>query len=98
MSDWTGRETPDPHDLLNSPEPEELVLRRIASRDVLAPRMRMVIALSALVSLNRVDEFESSVRTALAEGLTREEITEVLLELADVGVRIPTRAFDLVRS
>ncbi len=42
--------------------------------------MRSAITLSALVTLGRLEELEMHVRAALRNGLTEEEIKEVLLQ------------------
>jgi alkylhydroperoxidase/carboxymuconolactone decarboxylase family protein YurZ len=44
--------------------------------------MRSAITLSALVALGRLEELEMHVRAALRNGLTEEEIKEVLLQSA----------------
>jgi 4-carboxymuconolactone decarboxylase len=51
-------------------------------RPGLARRTRSCITLTALVALNREAELEVHIRAALRNGLTRAEITEVLLQSA----------------
>ena len=51
-------------------------------RDGLARRDRSIITLTALVAGRHFDELEFHLRAALTNGLTREEIVEVLLQTA----------------
>ena len=54
----------------------------IWARPGLDRRTRSCITLTALVALNREAELELHIRAALRNGLTRAEITEVLLQSA----------------
>ena len=54
----------------------------IWARPGLDRRARSCITLTALVALNREAELEVHIRAALRNGLTRAEITEVLLQSA----------------
>ncbi|HKH31920.1 MAG TPA: 4-carboxymuconolactone decarboxylase [Gaiellaceae bacterium] len=54
----------------------------IWARPGLDRRMRSAITLMALVALNRESELAMHIRAALTNGLTREEIKEVLLQSA----------------
>ena len=54
----------------------------IWSRPSLDRRTRSCITLTALVALGRLDELEIHVKAALRNGLTEEEIGEVLLQCA----------------
>ena len=54
----------------------------IWARPGLDRRMRSAITLMALVALNREHELTMHIRAALRNGLTREEIKEVLLQSA----------------
>jgi 4-carboxymuconolactone decarboxylase len=54
----------------------------IWARPGLDRRTRSCITLTALVALNREPELEVHIRAALGNGLTRAEITEVLLQSA----------------
>jgi len=54
----------------------------IWARPGLDRRMRSAITLMALVALNRESELAMHIRAALMNGLTREEIKEVLLQSA----------------
>jgi 4-carboxymuconolactone decarboxylase len=65
---------------------QELITRyawgEIWARPGLDRRMRSAITLMALVALNREAELAMHVRAALRNGLTRDEIKEVLLQSA----------------
>lgn len=52
----------------------------IWSRPGLERRMRSVLNLGMLMALNRSDEFKLHVRGALNNGVTREEIVEIVLQ------------------
>jgi 4-carboxymuconolactone decarboxylase len=52
----------------------------IWSRPGLPRQTRSLITLAMMVALNRSDEFRMHVRAALNNGVTREEIREVLLQ------------------
>lgn len=52
----------------------------IWSRPGLERRMRSVLNLGMLMALNRSDEFKLHVRGALNNGVTREEIMEIILQ------------------
>ncbi len=52
----------------------------IWARPGLDRRMRSAITLTALVALGRLEELEMHIRAALRNGLTEEEIREVLLQ------------------
>jgi 4-carboxymuconolactone decarboxylase len=52
------------------------------SRPGLDRRMRSAVTLAALVALRAEDEVAMHVRAALRNGLTREEISEIFLQLA----------------
>jgi 4-carboxymuconolactone decarboxylase len=54
----------------------------IWTRPGLDRRTRSCITLTALVALGKVDELEMHVRAALRNGLTQDEIKEVLLQCA----------------
>jgi 4-carboxymuconolactone decarboxylase len=54
----------------------------IWARPGLDRRMRSAITVMALVALNRENELALHIRSALRNGLTREEIKEVLLQSA----------------
>jgi 4-carboxymuconolactone decarboxylase len=65
---------------------QELITRyawgEIWARPGLDRRTRSAITLTALVALNREHELAMHIRAALRNGLTREEIKEVLLQSA----------------
>jgi 4-carboxymuconolactone decarboxylase len=54
----------------------------IWSRPGLPRHSRSLITLAMMVALNRGDEFRLHVRAALTNGITRDEIKEVLLQTA----------------
>jgi len=54
----------------------------IWSRPGLSRHTRSLITLAMMVALNRADEFRMHVRAALRNGVTRDEIKEVLLQTA----------------
>ena len=54
----------------------------IWTRPGLDRRMRSAVTLTALVALGKVEELEMHVRAALRNGLTQDEIKEVLLQSA----------------
>jgi 4-carboxymuconolactone decarboxylase len=71
----------------------------IWARPGLDRRMRSAITLMALVALNREHELAMHIRAALRNGLTREEIKEVLLQSAIYcGVPAANGAFAVFRD
>jgi 4-carboxymuconolactone decarboxylase len=70
----------------------------IWARPGLDRRMRSAITLMALVALNREEELAMHVRAALRNGLTAEEIKEVILQSAIYcGVPAANGAFAVVQ-
>jgi 4-carboxymuconolactone decarboxylase len=68
----------------------------IWSRPGLDRRTRSLLCLAMMVALNRAEEFQLHVRAALNNGVTREEIKEVLLQTAVYcGVPAANTAFSL---
>ena len=71
----------------------------IWARPGLDRRMRSAITLMALVALNREHELAMHIRAALRNGLTREEIKEVLLQSAIYcGVPAANGAFSVFQE
>lgn len=71
----------------------------IWSRPGLDRRMRSCITLTTLVALGRLDELEMHVRAALRNGLTQDEIKEVLLQSAIYcGVPAANSAFAVAQG
>ena len=71
----------------------------IWARPGLDRRTRSAITLMALVALNREHELAMHIRAALRNGLTREEIGEVLLQSAIYcGVPAANGAFAILRD
>src|SRR5258707_337823 len=58
----------------------EYVWGAVWARPGLKPRDRSMITISMLTALNRPQELKTHIRAALTNGLTREEISEVLLQ------------------
>ena len=70
----------------------------IWARPGLDRRTRSCITLTALVALGRLDELEMHVRAALRNGLTQDEIKEVLLQSAIYcGVPAANSAFSVAQ-
>ena len=70
----------------------------IWSRPGLDRRMRSAITLTALIALGRHEELELHVRAALRNGLTEDEIEEVLLQSAIYcGVPAANSAFAIAQ-
>ncbi len=55
---------------------------RVWSRPGLSPRDRSIATIGALVALNCPDELKLHVLRGLANGLTKEEIGEIIIQLA----------------
>ena len=71
----------------------------IWARPGLDRRMRSAITLMALVALNRENELKMHIRAALRNGLTRDEIKEILLQSAIYcGVPAANGAFALFQE
>jgi 4-carboxymuconolactone decarboxylase len=71
----------------------------IWSRPGLSRQTRSMITLAMMVALNRGDEFRMHVRAALNNGVTREEIREVLLQTAIYcGVPAANNAFHIAEE
>jgi 4-carboxymuconolactone decarboxylase len=71
----------------------------IWSRPGLDRRTRSCITLTALIALNHHEELAMHVRAALRNGLTRDEIGEVLLQAAVYcGVPAANRAFAIANA
>jgi 4-carboxymuconolactone decarboxylase len=82
---------------------QELITRyawgEIWSRPGLPRKTRSMITLAMMVALNRADEFRLHLRAALNNGLTREEIKEVLLQTAIYcGVPAANSAFHVAQE
>jgi 4-carboxymuconolactone decarboxylase len=57
----------------------EYVWGAVWTRPGLEPRIRSMLTISMLTALNRPKELETHIRGALNNGVTREEVTEILL-------------------
>jgi len=69
------------------------------TRPGLKPRERSMITISMLTALNRPQELKTHIRAALTNGVTREEISEILLH-ANVycGAPAAVDAFSIMRE
>jgi len=81
---------------------QELITRYawggVWTRDGLDRRSRSMVTLTALVAGRHFDELEFHLRAALRNGLTREEIVEVLIQTAVYcGVPAANSAFAVAR-
>lgn len=68
-------------------------------REALEPRLRSMLNLAMLSVLNRPKELEIHIRGALRNGVTREEIREVFLQVAIyAGVPAAVDSFRIART
>jgi 4-carboxymuconolactone decarboxylase len=71
----------------------------IWTRPGLPRKTRSLITIAMMVALNRDDELKMHIRTALQNGVTREELREVLLQTAIYcGVPAANAAFHLAEQ
>jgi len=82
---------------------QDLVTRyawgEIWTRPGLPKQTRSMLTLAMMVAMNRADEFRMHVRAALNNGVTREEIQEVLLQTAIYcGVPAANSAFHIAEE
>jgi len=71
----------------------------IWNRPGLTKQTRSMLTLAMMVALNRADEFRMHVRAALNNGVSREEIQEVLLQTAIYcGVPAANSAFHIAEE
>src|SRR5947207_3000979 len=82
---------------------QELITRyawgEIWTRPGLPRHTRSLLTLAMLIALNRGDEFRMHVRAAANNGVTRDEIKEVLLQAAIyVGVPAANSAFHMAQD
>lgn len=77
----------------------EVCWDRIWNRPGLDRKSRSILNLGMIAALNRPHELEIHIRGALANGLTREEIREVLLQIAVYcGVPAGVDSFRIARN
>jgi 4-carboxymuconolactone decarboxylase len=82
----------------------DTVLDGVWARPTIPPKVRSMITIAALTALHRPNELELHIRGGLARGLTREEISEVIMHMAVYGgfpvavegMRIAREVFDSV--
>jgi len=84
-------------------EYQDLITRyawgEIWTRPGLPRHTRSLLVIGLMVALNRADEFKLHVRAAFNNGVTREEIKEVLLQCAIyAGVPAANNAFHLAQQ
>jgi 4-carboxymuconolactone decarboxylase len=77
----------------------EYVWGAVWSRPGLAPRIRSILTIGMLTALNRPHELKTHLKAALGNGVTREEISEILLH-ANVycGAPAAVDAFSCMRE
>ncbi len=99
--------------LAQLPAPEEIgqdwagfildtVLDGVWARPALPPKSRSMITIAALTALHRPNELELHIQRGLAAGLTRTEISEIIMHMAVYGgfpvavegMRIAREVFD----
>ena len=61
---------------------DDVLFGDVWERSGLSKRDRSLITVSALIALNRPEQLKSHIRMALANGVTRNELTEVITHLA----------------
>jgi 4-carboxymuconolactone decarboxylase len=61
---------------------DQLLLGDIWRRPILSPRERSIAVVSALTAQYRGDQLKRHIRRAIRNGLTREELGEIWLQLA----------------
>lgn len=80
----TTQETPDRSEI--SPKfreiTDDLLFADVWERPILSPRERSIVVVSALTAQYRGDQLKRHIRRALRNGLTKEELGEVWLQLA----------------
>ena len=77
----------------------EYVWGAVWSRPGLEPRTRSMLTISMLVALNRSNELKTHIRAALTNGVSRQEVSEILLH-ANVycGAPAAVEAFRCMRE
>ena len=77
----------------------EYVWGAVWARPGLKPRDRSMITISMLTALNRPQELKTHIRAALTNGVTREEISEILLHsVVYCGAPAAVDAFRMMRE
>ena len=82
----------------------DTVLDGVWARPGIPPKVRSMITIAALTALHRPNELELHIRGGLARGLTRLEVSEVIMHMAVYGgfpvavegMRIAREVFDSV--
>jgi alkylhydroperoxidase/carboxymuconolactone decarboxylase family protein YurZ len=75
-----------------------LSVQAVSGRATLEPRMKSLIALAVLAAQNRPDEFADELASALEAGVSPVEILEILPEMADLGIHVPSRIVHIAEA
>ena len=77
----------------------EVVWGMVFSRPGIPTKVRLMINLALMTALNREDELREQMRAALANGVTKDEVVEVLLQAnAYCGGPAGVEAFRVIRE
>jgi len=77
----------------------EFVWGAVWARPGLEPRIRSMLTISMLTALNRPPELKTHIRAALGNGVTREEVSEILLHaMVYCGAPAAVDAFRCMRE
>src|SRR5262245_53145895 len=85
---------PDLEEMLN-----EVIFGRVWTRPGLELKMRSAITIAALTALQRLPQLKTHIANGLNAGLTKQEITEILIHMAFyAGVPTAVNAFQLAKE
>jgi len=85
---------PDLDEMLN-----EVVFGRVWGRPGLELKMRSAITIAALTAMQRLPQLKGHIANGLNAGLTKKEITEILIQMAFyAGVPTAVNAFQLAKE
>jgi 4-carboxymuconolactone decarboxylase len=85
---------PDLEDMLN-----EVIFGRIWTRPGLELKMRSAITIAALTAMQRLPQLKGHIANGLNAGLTKQEITEILMQMAFYAVvATAVNAFQLAKE
>lgn len=85
---------PDLEEMLN-----EVIFGRIWTRPGLELKMRSAITIAALTAMQRLPQLKGHIANGLNAGLTKQEITEILMQMAFyAGVPTAVNAFQLAKE
>jgi hypothetical protein len=94
----TNSRNSDHDELLRRFEAGDASGGEISGRHLLSPEVTGLVALTSLIALDRLEDFEEHARVEVKAGLAPDAVLDMLLELVDLGVRVPDRAFRFVRT